>query len=238
MFLLVEKERLQLQEEHMQKIIKALVHFFVRRNLTDIPPTRDLTLRFMRTIENINGLIGEEVVNTVVKKLVEVSSDDNRFRESLKGPIYQDNSWVTRFLLCALEERAMTREKQVDLWAMDGKQYIWTIEHIFPQGENIPQPWIDMIAEGNTEKAKELQQQYVHRLGNLTISGYNSNLGNKSFEDKKDRTDKQGLLVGYKNGLYLNQELAGKADWNIESIQERTSKLVEELMEMFSLREN
>jgi len=238
MFLFVEKKRFQLEEIHLQKIIPTLVRFFVRRNLTDLPPTRDLTIMFMRIIENINGLIGIEVVNTVVKKLTDVSSDDDHFRELLKGPIYQDNAWVTRFLLCALEERAMTRERQVDLWAMDGKQYIWTIEHIFPQGENIPQPWIDMIAEGNTEKAKELQQQYVHKLGNLTISGFNSNLGNKSFEDKRDRTDKQGRPVGYKNGLHLNQELAEKTDWNITSIQGRTSKLVDEIMDIFSLAEN
>lgn len=238
MYLFVEKENFQLEEIHLQKIIKTLVHFFVRRNLTDVPPTRDLTLMFMRIIENINGLIGADVVNNISRKLVEVSSDDTRFREALQGPIYQDNAWVTRFLLCALEERAMTRERQVNLWAVDGKQYVWTIEHIFPQGENIPQPWVEMIAEGNTEKAKELQQQHVHKLGNLTVSGFNSNLGNKSFEDKRDRTDKQGRFVGYKNGLYLNQELSTKTEWNIESIQERTVELVEELIEMFSLEEN
>ncbi len=93
---------------------------------------------------------------------------------------------VCRFVLCALEESRMTRENQVDLWALKGKQYIWTIEHIFPQGENIPASWVKMIADGDAELAEEYRQAYVHSLGNLTISGYNSALGNKSFDDKKE----------------------------------------------------
>lgn len=92
----------------------------------------------------------------------------------------------------------MTRETLVDLWRFESKQFVWTIEHIFPQGENIPTSWVTMIADGDTQKAREFQQSHVHRLGNLTISGFNSSLGNKSFEDKRDRTDKQNRFVGYK----------------------------------------
>lgn len=235
MFLLVHRERYQLDQKHLTKIIDLLVRFFVRRNLTDVPPTRDLTRLFMKIIENLNGLKGVEIVSVVSNQLLSVASDDNRFREQLEGPIYADNTEVTRFILYAIEERAMTREKRVDLWAKDGNQHLWTIEHIFPQGENIPQSWVAMIANGNAQKSKELQQQHVHRLGNLTISGFNSNLGNKSFEEKRDRKDKQGRPVGYKNGLYLNQKLAVKTEWNIESIQKRTSELVEEAMDIFSL---
>ena len=64
-----------------------------------------------------------------------------------------------------------------------------------------------MIAAGDAKKAKSVQETHVHKLGNLTISGFNSALGNKSFVDKRDRTDNKGREVGYKNGLKLNTEL-------------------------------
>lgn len=237
LFVILEKERYLLEEIHLKKLIRLLVRFFVRRNLTDTPPTRDLTRLFMHLINKIDGLKGNEVVKTVQQELVAVSADDEVFRRLLEGPVYSENSSVVHFILCALEEKTKTLESMVDLWAMDGKKYVWTIEHIFPQGDNIPQPWIDMIAEGDGNKAKELQEQHVHRLGNLTISGYNSNLGNKSFEEKRDRKDKQGRNIGYLNGLYLNEDLAKADKWNIESVDSRTSKLVEETLNLFALKE-
>jgi len=69
-----------------------------------------------------------------------------------------------------------------------------------------------LIAGGDAKKAKKIQQAHVHKLGNLTISGFNSALGNKSFEEKRDRTDRQGRAVGYKNGLKLSPGLELGAD--------------------------
>ena len=237
LFVLLKKERCLLEEMHLNRIIQLLVRFFVRRNLTDTPPTRDLTRLFMNLINKIDGLKGDEIVRVVEQELVAVSANDEVFRRLLEGPVYSENSEAVRFILCALEEKAKTRENMVDLWAMEGKRYVWTIEHIFPQGENIPQPWIDMIAEGDKNRAKELQVKYVDRLGNLTISGYNSNLGNKSFEEKRDRKDKQGRYIGYLNRLYLNEDLVKTDKWNIESIDSRTSRLVEETLNLFALKE-
>ena len=114
---------------------------------------------------------------------------------------------------------------------------MWTIEHIFPQGEKIPQPWVDMISAGDETRAKELQQTYGHKLGNLTISGFNSALGNKSFTEKRDRTDRQGRPVGYKNGLKLNAELALAQAWSVEQIDTRTITLVDQVMRLFAMTE-
>ena len=65
-----------------------------------------------------------------------------------------------------------------------------------------------MIADGNEEKAEEIQGKYVHTLGNLTLTGYNSTLGNLSFKEKKNRKDKSGNEVGYLNGLNINSGIA------------------------------
>lgn len=58
-----------------------------------------------------------------------------------------------------------------------------------------------MIANGDRDKAKEYQSLYVHTFGNLTITGYNSTLSNKAFNEKKERKDNNGHYIGYRNGL-------------------------------------
>jgi hypothetical protein len=119
------------------------------------------------------------------------------------------------------------------------KQHIWTIEHIFPEGEPIPPWWVEMIANGDDTKAKELKHEHVHHIGNLTITGYNSNLGNLSFLEKRDKTDKKtGEPIGYKNGLYLNKELKEKNKWTVSDIAERTKLLVDETQKLFLLKED
>lgn len=236
MVLFERQQKLELTTEHLEQVVEFLIAFFVRRNTTDLPPTRDLTRIFMDISDQILSLSGEQLVFAILQRLSNESASDEQFEKSLKGSIYEDNKAVCRFVLCALEESHMTRETQVDLWALKGKQYVWTIEHIFPQGENIPSNWVDMMADGNPEKAEEYRQNFAHCLGNLTISGYNSALGNKSFEEKRDRMDKQGRKVGYNNGLYLNQGLAAETSWTVDKLQARTDSLVSQVLAKYPLK--
>ena len=226
---------LELKHEHLEQVVSFLIAFFVRRNTTDLPPTRDLTRIFMDVAETIRELRSGDVVSHIQHSLKAESASDEQFEKSLRGPIYEDNKAVCRFVLCALEESRMTRETQVDLWALKGKQYVWTIEHIFPQGENIPDSWVQMIADGDANLAEQHRQTYAHCLGNLTISGYNSALGNKSFAEKQSRTDSQGREVGYNNGLYLNQALATEDSWTVEKLEARTVQLVLEVQAKYPL---
>ena len=235
MVLMERQTELELTHEHLEQIVNFLIAFFVRRNTTDLPPTRDLTRIFMDVAETILVLRAGDVVSHIQQRLKADSASDEQFEGSLKGPVYEDNKAVCRFVLCALEESRMTRETQVDLWALKGKQYVWTIEHIFPQGENIPSSWVQMIADGDASLAEQHRQTYAHCLGNLTISGYNSALGNKSFEEKKSRTDSQGRKVGYNNGLYLNQALATESSWTLEKLKARTDQLVHEVLGKYPL---
>lgn len=72
-----------------------------------------------------------------------------------------------------------------------------------------------MIANGDKNLAIEYLNNYVHILGNLTITGYNQNLSNLSFEKKKNRVNKDA--------------------WHIEDIKERTNRLVDFFMKEFEL---
>lgn len=238
LYLLKRQQSLQLSKADIIKINVLLVNFFVRRNLTDMPPTRDLTRLFMSFIEEIEteNYIGNTVYEKLRLKLLSKSASDELFEQRLNGPVYDENSDAVRFILCMLAKKGMTRETQQDLWAKyDSNQYKWTIEHIFPQGANIPDCWVDMIANGDREKAKEYQNTYVHTFGNLTITGYNSTLSNKSFLEKKERKDTNDRYIGYRNGLNLNSDVCDKDEWTVDIIKNRTKSLVTQIKEMFKI---
>lgn len=235
MYLIDRRSKLQITDAHLASIIQTLVRFFVRRHLTDTPPTRDLTRIFIDMIANIKSRNGDGLKDYIKDRLISISSSDEMFRSKLEGSIYRENSGVTRFILCDLAEQAMTVEIMTDLWARTGKNFTWSIEHILPQGENIPDSWVQMIADGNYEEAKDIQQEWVHCLGNLTITGFNSTLGNKSFEEKRNRKDRQGRYVGYRNGLSLNADLLEVETWGKEQIEQRTDKLVAQILDLYKI---
>jgi len=99
-----------------------------------------------------------------------------------------------------------------------------------------------MIAEGDRQKAADLQDEWVHRLGNLTLSGYNSDLATAPFEKKQKLVKDRSFLghkinIGYQNGLVLNSllfkneagsiSLADALHWNVDMIAARTKLLVD-----------
>ena len=236
LYLMKNKDSLNLDDSELEKIIELLIRFFVRRNVTDIPSTRNLNKLFMEIIDKIRNINNQNVYNLIRDSLVECSSDDSQFELKLRGPIYQDNDMATRFILCTIESQYQTKEIYSDFWSRDkSNKFIWTIEHIFPEGQNVPKDWVDMIADGNKELAQEYLNEYVHTLGNLTLTGYNQNLSNLSFEKKMNRINKSGKDVGYKNGLKLNDYVVKQDKWTIENIKFRTDQLVDLALKLFKL---
>lgn len=228
LFLFKKQNQLELKDETLALLVKLLVCFFVRRNLTDTPPTRDLERLFISICESLEseGLKGIAAAEYIKKRLVDVSASDASFKERLEGPIYDVNPDMTRYILTVIASPSVTKEMK-SLWERYASgNYVWTIEHIFPQGKNIPDEWVKMVADGDMSKAIEVQEKQVHTLGNLTITGYNSKLSNMPFVTKRDRKDVNGANVGYRNGLNLNDELVNTDTWTSEQIQERTDKLV------------
>lgn len=228
LYLMKKRSELDLDDSLIAGIAALLVRFFVRRNVTDTPPTRDLERLFISICEGIEDerIEGVDVARYIKRRLVDVSSSDATFKERLEGPIYDVNPDMTRYILTVLAEPSVTKEMK-GLWERyPSGNYVWTIEHVFPQGENIPASWVDMIGGGDKAKAQEIQAAYVHTLGNLTITGYNSKLSNMPFVEKRDRKDSNGANVGYRNGLNLNDDLASVDSWTKEQIEARTEKLV------------
>lgn len=239
LFLFKKQNQLELKDETLALLVKLLVCFFVRRNLTDTPPTRDLERLFISICESLEseGLKGIAAAEYIKKRLVDVSASDASFKERLEGPIYDVNPDMTRYILTVIVSPSVTKEMK-PLWERYASgNYVWTIEHIFPQGKNIPDEWVKMVADGDMSKAIEVQEKQVHTLGNLTITGYNSKLSNMPFVTKRDRKDAYGANVGYRNGLNLNDELVNTDTWTSEQIQERTDKLVRLTLKAFDFDE-
>ena len=232
LLLQMRRKELQLTDGQFAKVLDFLVRFFVRRNLTDKPATRYMDRIFMTIAGEIldKKQTGGDAAAAIHEGLRKHSASEDEFRRALKGPIYDDNSGVTRFVLCAL----CGKNKERSMWERDGRSYVWSIEHVFPQGEDIPDCWVEMMAGGDRGKAEKIQQSHVHKLGNLTLSGYNSNLGNKSFEEKQ-KAEKNGEPIGYKNGLRINSDLKNRKTWDAEAIDTRTQKMVDQAMRLFHL---
>ncbi|MGB0862843.1 MAG: GmrSD restriction endonuclease domain-containing protein, partial [Saprospiraceae bacterium] len=253
--LLLLKEYAKVNNDILIEIINVYIKFFIRRNVTDSPPTRDLDTIQVNISEAIFSMVKDKKQQEIngewlyeqLKKYTNISSL-TYFREKLHGKLYDENRDMTRFLLIKMEERGRTVEHKIDFWARNNKgKYFWTIEHIFPQGKNIPTEWVKMISNGNETKAKEIQEDCVHKLGNLTLSGYNSTLSNKDFYKKQGHeiVNEQGdkLKIGYRNNLNLNKlkfehestlySLENTPKWNKDFIYARTAKVVSEILEYF-----
>lgn len=235
LYIYANKQKYNLSEIEIAEIVEYLVKFFVRRNFTDSPSTRNLNKIFMNIVQEIRESENQNIVELVCKALKEQSANDEMFKKELKGDVYIKNVDSTRFLLCYYEQKHFSKETKKNLWEKDKhKKYLWTIEHIFPEGENITPEWVKMIADGNEDEAKQKRVQYTHKLGNLTLSGYNSKLGTMSFESKKEIKENE-RNIGYKNGLKLNEDILKKRTWKVKDIKDRTKQLVDWFLEEFKL---
>lgn len=91
-----------------------------------------------------------------------------------------------------------------------------TIEHIFPQ--NPDAKWKSDLTE---EDYKLLSEKYLNTIANLTLSGNNGALGNKSFSEKRDMNKDEGRQGYVYSNLWMNETLKTKEAWNIQELEQR-----------------
>lgn len=96
----------------------------------------------------------------------------------------------------------------------------FTIEHILPQNENLSPEWREALGED----WKRVQETWLHALGNLTLTAYNSEFSDRPFAYKRDMPDapEKGLK---QSPLKLNQGFAVLDTWNEDTIKARARKL-------------
>jgi len=132
-------------------------------------------------------------------------SDDEFKRDIQTRDLYNFRSrsyWLRRFENHDRKERVPVDE--------------YTIEHIMPQSEQLSSVW--RVALG--DEWERVHQTYLHTLGNLTLTGYNSEYSNRPFKEKRD------MQGGFKQSpLRVNVGLGELEGWNEDTIRSRASRL-------------
>lgn len=101
----------------------------------------------------------------------------------------------------------------------------YTIEHILPQNPNLSPQWQAALGPN----WRQIQETWLHTLGNLTLTGYNTEYSDRPFEQKRDRPD------GFKHSpLRLNTGLGEIETWNEAAIQARADRLAEMAVAVWS----
>ena len=94
----------------------------------------------------------------------------------------------------------------------------YTIEHILPQNPDLSLAWQQALGVD----WQRVQQQWLHTLGNLTLTGYNAEYSDRPFAEKRD------MSGGFRQSpLKLNAGLGQLEDWNEAAIQERAGRLAD-----------
>ncbi|WP_441751893.1 GmrSD restriction endonuclease domain-containing protein [Helicobacter pylori] len=97
-----------------------------------------------------------------------------------------------------------------------------TIEHIMPQELTEDTEDTEEWKRDLGENFQEIHNKYLHTIGNLTLTGYNSEYSNKSFQKKRD------MEGGFKDSpLRLNQDLKNLESFGEEEIKKRANDLAD-----------
>jgi uncharacterized protein with ParB-like and HNH nuclease domain len=103
----------------------------------------------------------------------------------------------------------------------------YTVEHILPQNPQLSREWQSELGPS----WKDIQARYLHTIGNLTLTGYNPELSDRPFQEKRDV--KPG---GFKHTpLRLNEDLAELEHWREREIQQRAAKLANQALRVWSI---
>ncbi|NLT38356.1 MAG: DUF262 domain-containing protein [Methanomassiliicoccus sp.] len=143
---------------------------------------------------------------------------DEEFRRNLQTrDLYNSRSrsyWIRR-----MENHERKERVEVDEY---------TIEHIMPQNPNLSATW--KVALGSDWQ--RVHDEWLHTLGNLTLTGYNSEYNDRPFNEKRD------MAGGFKESpLRLNAGLGQVEVWNEVAIKERAERLSSKALEIWSFPE-
>ena len=208
-------------KEDFKKILQVVISYLWRRAICEIP-TNSLSKTFSTLYQAVDK---EDYVNSVIKAFVFKSSykrfpSDYEVREKLQTKdIYHFR--LRKYLLEALEN--YYHKEPIDLNTAN-----YTIEHIMPQNIEHNLSWQQMLGED----WQEVHSLYLHSLGNLTITGYNAEMSNKSFWEKVNGES------GFKHShLKLNESIAQSDVWNKKAIQRRTNILTDIILKIWKYPE-
>lgn len=138
-------------------------------------------------------------------------SDDEFRRDFQTRDLY--NFRIRSYWLRRLENHKRRERISVDEF---------TIEHILPQNEHLSAKWREDLGAD----WQRIQQTWLHTLGNLTLTAYNSEFSDRPFIEKRDMPSAPEKALK-QSPLNLNQGLANLQVWNEQTIKDRATKLAD-----------
>ena len=193
--------------DELKEILRLCISYVLRRAICEIPTnsmnkTFATLKNYIRPDDYLNSVKAFFVMQDTYKEF----PDNDKFEGAFENrDIY--NMRARNYILSRLEN-------------FDNKAPIiienYTIEHIMPQNKNLSLEWqADLGAEW-----QDVQKKYLHTIGNLTLTAYNSEMSDRPFLEKMD------MPGGFKeSALRLNKYVVLQNRWNQKHIQERANEL-------------
>lgn len=214
-----------IDENELSEVLHLLLNYSIRRLICEVGSNslrglyKTLYGRAFNREEN-----KKHYYDSIVSFLTQLTSkdaipSDEIFVLALKERnLYRKNA-LCKYLLAAIENQGKEKIETDSL----------SIEHIMPQNKNLSKSWQNMLGE-NWE---QVHDRYLHTLGNLTLTGYNSELGDKPFDVKKD------MLENPENPTHITilyTDVLDKEEWNENTIIERAKRLTKTILKLFPIK--
>ncbi len=196
-----------LNRDELLQIVRMIESYVFRRAISSIP-TNSLNKTFSTFTKSIEKELYLESVtaNFLLQPSYRRFPDDDEFKRSLRTrDLYhfpRRSYWLRRFENFGRNEYVPVDE--------------YTIEHIMPQNENLSEGWRKALGED----WQNVQKTWLHTLGNLTLTGYNSQYSDRKFSEKRD------MPGGFRDSpLRVNEGLGQVEEWNESAIIHRADRL-------------
>lgn len=204
----------KLSADEFTKIVQVIENYVVRRFVCAIP-----TNQFNKIFPGLYNQVRREAHPTILAGIRAILAGrgypkEIEFRKALvENSLYGsgDRQAKIRFILGRVERHLAGKEPP--------KLETETVEHVMPQ--TLTDDWRVHLGE-DWETAHAL---WLHTLGNLTLTGYNSEMSNDDFSAKRQR------LTG--GTLHLNKLFAGFESWRVADIMTRAELLVEPILSIW-----
>lgn len=185
-----------------------LVESYVFRRAVCGIPTNSLNKTFTNLAREVDKVRYVESLQAAFQLMAgyrRFPDDDEFSRELQVKDLYNfrsRNYWLRRMENHGRKERVLVEE--------------YTIEHIMPQNENLSSRWQADLGP----RWQEIHGQYLHTIGNLTLTGYNPELSDRPFLEKRDH------VGGFaQSPLRLNQGLGHLERWDEDNLRARGARL-------------
>ena len=218
----------KISSDDVYKVFSIVENYIFRRTICEVPTNmlNKIFLTLNRDILRLDGTSNDYVdkLSYILTSKIENSRfpNDEEFKTALANrQIFMMSGKNKAYIFERFENSGTVETK--DVYAhLDKKLY--SIEHIMPQ--TLSDKWKEDLGPNY----QDIHEKWVHRLANLTLTGYNSELSNSPFDEKRDTP-----TWGYKNsGIRMNQMIAQEPSWGPDALQRREDRMVEKALTIWS----